>query len=119
MSARLNTLSVLAALLSLGLLSCPSKPEGPGGTADAGSGDCLDDVDCADPNLFFCNQTTLKCEASCRSKNDCTASVRGQFALDYCAGGLGCQCDEGRCVSSLCSSDADSAGQACRNGQCV
>ena len=48
---------------------------------------------------FFCNLATSKCEPGCHVKSDCGAAARGQYALAYCATGLGCQCDEGRCVA--------------------
>lgn len=110
------------ALMSLGLFACggnPSNTDGGAGGGGGSSGDCIEDIDCPDPQLFFCNTTTSKCEPSCRVKEDCSAAVRGEFALDYCNGALGCECDEGKCVGSLCSSDSDCGTQVCRNGACV
>lgn len=110
------------ALTTLGLFACggnPSNTDGGTGGGGGSSGDCIEDIDCPDPQLFFCNTTTSKCEPSCRVKEDCSAAVRGAFALDYCNGALGCECDEGKCVGSLCSSDSDCGSQVCRNGACV
>jgi hypothetical protein len=107
-------------LAMLALTGCPPpKPPGGDGGTDGGEEQCFEDTDCLDPDLFFCNISTSKCEPACRSKDECTAAVRGQYALDYCAGARGCECDEGRCVASLCSADADCGSQVCRNGQCI
>ncbi|MFL5318723.1 MAG: hypothetical protein ACJ790_03635 [Myxococcaceae bacterium] len=116
-------LALLASMAAIGIIAAgcggtKAKPDA-GGGAGGGSDSCLDDTDCPDSNLFFCNQLTSKCEPSCHSKDDCGAAKRGEFALDYCAGNLGCQCDEGKCVASLCSADADCGSQVCRNGACV
>jgi hypothetical protein len=121
---KLNTrLAFLAGLVAAGLLAgCGGdKTNTDGGTkTDAGQSEsCLDDTDCPDTSLFFCNTLTSKCEAACRVKDDCGAAKRGEYALDYCSGNLGCQCDEGKCVASLCSTDADCGSLACRNGSCV
>lgn len=111
---------VLCLLAFLALTACPTptKPMGDGGTG-GNSDECFSKDDCPDPNLYICNMSNSKCEPSCRSKMDCTAAVRGQFALDYCNGARGCECDQGSCVASLCSADADCGSQVCRNGQCV
>lgn len=115
-----NSLWTALALAALALTACgPTNPNPDGGTTDAGTGDCIEDSDCPNPQLFFCNTTTSKCEPSCRSKADCSAAVRGEYALDYCNGSLGCECDEGKCVGSLCSADSDCGSQVCRNGACV
>ena len=96
---------------------------GADGGTDGGGGDggidCFDDTDCPDLTLFVCNTTTSRCEPSCRNQAGCTAAVRGPYALDFCDGGLGCQCDEGACVPARCSSDSDCGSQACRGGACV
>ncbi len=117
-----NRLALLS-MLGMVLVACgpraPTKEDG--GTDGGGGGDCIEDTDCPRPDgrdLYFCNQSTGKCEPSCRSKTDCSDRPAGH-TLDYCGGTLGCQCDEGRCVASLCSSDADCGSQVCRNGQCV
>jgi hypothetical protein len=120
----LHTRTLMIAIAALAFAAgCGTKPppKTDGGTGGgSGSTDCIEDLDCPNAQLFFCNTASAKCEASCRTKADCTAAVRGEFALDYCAKGLGCECDEGKCVGSLCSSDAEcSTGQACRSGQCV
>ncbi len=82
--------------------------------------ECIESTDCIDDELFFCNQTTFTCQPSCRSKADCSAEARGEYALSFCEGNLGCVCDEGTCMASLCSADADCGqGNACRNGTCV
>lgn len=104
----------------LGVFGCGSDPTPPGN--DGGTTteqDCAEDRDCPDEKLFFCNTNTSKCEPACRVKADCGADVRGEYALDYCASGLGCECDEGKCVGSLCSADSDCGSQVCRNGSCV
>ncbi|MDC0707795.1 carboxypeptidase regulatory-like domain-containing protein [Stigmatella sp. ncwal1] len=103
---------------------CASKdPEaffpggGPGDVAPRGP--CTVDEDCPDPALFFCNPATSRCEASCRTQVDCGADRRGQYALGDCdRNPLGCQCDQGKCVASLCSVDAVCGAQVCRNGRC-
>ncbi len=95
----LLTALLMASLATL--VACGgTTPKVDGGTGGGGgsSGQCLDDTDCPDPQLFFCNTTTSMCEPSCRTKDDCGAARRGQYALDFCAGALGCQCDEGKCV---------------------
>lgn len=81
---------------------------------------CFEDKDCPSIQLFFCNTTTSLCEPSCRMKAECTAAVRGIYALPHCDNNpLGCQCDYGRCKGALCSADSDCGTQACRNGVCV
>ncbi len=112
--------TLLFALFALALTTgCPSdKKPTDGGQADSGSG-CYADSDCPDPQLFFCNSATSMCEPSCRTKADCSAATRGMYALDYCNGTLGCQCDEGRCVAGLCGSDSDCGSSVCRDGACV
>lgn len=81
---------------------------------------CTVDQDCPDPALFFCNTAVSRCEAACRTREDCGAARRGAFALPECdTNPLGCQCDQGKCVVSLCSRDADCGAQVCRNGACV
>lgn len=116
---RNGTWGAVFALAALGLLACGGTPSGSDGGTDAGSGDCIEDIDCPDPQLFFCNTTTSQCEPSCRTKEGCSAARRGEHALPFCNGSLGCECDEGKCVASLCSSDADCGTQVCRDGACV
>ncbi|MEW5743321.1 MAG: dickkopf-related protein [Myxococcota bacterium] len=113
--------AVVYALTTLGLLACGGTPTTDGGTGGGGggSGGCIEDIDCPDPQLFFCNTTTSECEPSCRVKEDCSDARRGEHKLPFCSGSLGCECDEGKCVGSLCSSDADCGTQVCRNGACV
>ncbi len=122
-----KTLWAASAFLALSLTACPPamKPDaGPTG-GGTGSTDCVEDSDCPDPQYFFCNTTSSKCEPSCRSASQCNpASVNSgtrptQYALDFCTGSLGCQCDEGKCVGSLCSADSDCGTQVCRSGVCV
>lgn len=86
----------------------------------AGDTPCTVDQDCPDPSLFFCNTAASRCEAACRTREDCSAAKRGPYALAECdSNPLGCQCDSGKCAVSLCSRDADcAAGQACRDGRC-
>jgi hypothetical protein len=107
--------------------ACGSSDPGADGGTDAGTCDprteeceCIEDEQCPGDGLFFCNTSTFTCQPACRTKADCTAAVRGDFALSYCEGNLGCVCDEGTCVASLCSADVDcGANNACRNGSCV
>jgi hypothetical protein len=116
-----HTLWAALALAAFGLLGCGgSNSKADGGGNDSGTQGCLYDEDCPDPQLFGCNTQTSTCEPACRTKDDCGAAKRGQYALDYCANGLGCQCDEGKCVGALCASDTDcGATQVCRSGACV
>lgn len=126
------TLRAALALFAVGsLMACPPPPppcDGGscgGGGGGGSSGDCVEDSDCPDPQFFFCNTVTSQCEPSCRSAQQCNpASVNGgtrpsQYALDFCNGSLGCQCDEGKCVGSLCSADSDCGTLVCRSGACV
>ncbi len=85
-----------------------------------GDAPCTVDQDCPDPSLFFCNTAASRCEAACRTREDCSAAKRGAYALAECdSNPLGCQCDLGKCVVSLCSRDADcGAGLVCRDGRC-
>lgn len=118
-SPRLHLLVALLGASSL-LLACPADPTPPKNDGGTSIEECFEDSQCPDEQLFFCNTSTSKCEPACRSKADCTAAVRGaEFALSYCDQGLGCQCDEGKCVGSLCSADADCGSQVCREGACV
>jgi hypothetical protein len=121
MTVELRRLAVVATLFTAaGFIAACGKP--PAVQPDSGVVDesCLDDTDCPGENLFYCDTIDSTCKPSCRSKADCSADVRGQYALDYCAGNLGCQCDEGSCVASLCSADVDcGATGTCRNGACV
>lgn len=95
------------------------KPDG-GGPADAGALPCFDDLDCPDPQLFYCNVITALCAPACANKAACTAAVRGQYALPHCDNNpLGCQCDEGLCVGAFCTADSECGAQVCRNGVCV
>lgn len=92
-----------------------------GGSGGAGGGgaQCFENMDCPDPQLFYCNTVTSTCQPGCRTRADCTAAVRGQYALVECSGTLGCNCDEGTCVAALCSVDGDCGTQVCRGGRCV
>ena len=114
--------SFLTSAFAMVLMACPpSVPPPDGGTGGGASGGCFDNTDCPDPHLFFCNTTTSECEPACNVKGDCTMATRGaQFDLPYCDGPLGCQCDDGTCVGSLCGSDSDCGSpQVCRSGACV
>ena len=112
--------TLLIALAVVVVTACgPTPTPADGGIVKDGGGGCFDDSECPDPLLFFCNTTTRTCEPSCRSKTDCGAATRKQYALAYCASGLGCECDEGKCVGSLCSADVDCGTQVCRSGVCV
>ena len=116
--AAVNRFGVIAVLAGLACLLTACPPPKP--VTDAGTnpnGDCTDDTDCLDPALFFCDGE--KCQPTCHSKEQCTAAGRGAYPIDYCDVGLGCQCDEGKCVGSLCAADSDCGAQVCRNGTCV
>ncbi|MBL8916264.1 MAG: hypothetical protein JNM17_36525 [Archangium sp.] len=112
--------NTLWASLALALAACPSPPPNKDGGVDGGggTGDCVDDTDCPDSTYFFCNTQTSKCEPSCRTAAQCNTRPM-EYTLDFCQGSLGCQCDEGKCVGSLCSADSDCGSQVCRNGACV
>ncbi|MDP1824529.1 MAG: carboxypeptidase-like regulatory domain-containing protein [Archangium sp.] len=126
-----KTLWAASALLALSLTACPVPPPPcDGGACATGGGggssaECVEDSDCPDPQFFFCNTVTSQCEPSCRSAAQCNpASVNNgvrppAYALDFCTGSLGCQCDEGKCVGSLCSADSDCGSLVCRSGACV
>lgn len=109
-----------ASLALATLMACPPPTPKPDGGTDAGNmgGDCVDDTDCPDSTYFFCNTQSSKCEPSCRTAAQCNTRPM-QYTLDFCQGTLGCQCDEGKCVGSLCSSDSECGTQVCRNGACV
>ncbi|RKH43054.1 Ig-like domain-containing protein, partial [Corallococcus llansteffanensis] len=82
---------------------------------------CTVDQDCADPSLFFCNTALSRCEAACRSDDDCSVKRRGELhAILACESqSLGCRCDASRCVPALCTGDDGcAAGQVCRDGTC-
>ncbi|MBE4749313.1 carboxypeptidase regulatory-like domain-containing protein [Corallococcus sp. ZKHCc1 1396] len=84
-------------------------------------GACTVDQDCADPALFFCNTALSRCEAACRSDDDCSMERRGSHhAILSCESrSLGCRCDASRCVPALCTGDeACEDGQVCRDGAC-
>ncbi len=120
----LNRNALIAALagMAMSLVACgpttPGVDGGGGGTGGGGGADCVEDTDCPDPQFFFCNTVTSQCEPSCRSADQCNNRPT-QYELAFCKGSLGCQCDEGKCVGSLCSSDSDCGTQVCRNGACV
>lgn len=120
-SNRAGTLAGLGLVLVL-LSACPPHSTGTpdGGAPDAGSNSCATDRDCPDPRYFFCNSTTFQCEPSCARREDCNAEHRGVFAIPECDTAPGCQCDEGRCVQALCSSDGEcNEGLVCRDGACA
>jgi hypothetical protein len=106
-------------LVALAATACNTTSQPP---FDGGPQGCLLDTDCPDRVLFYCDTVTAQCLPGCVNREDCSAARRGQYALPECStdgGGLGCQCDEGRCVVSLCSSDAECGALVCRNGACV
>lgn len=120
---RVGILFAIAGLMACGGGGSAGGGSSSGGGSASGGGSggmtCFEDSECPNQQLFSCNTTTSKCEASCRNKADCTAAVRGEYALDYCGGTLGCECDEGRCVAGLCSADSQCGSQVCRDGKCV
>ncbi len=120
-AASFAAISFSLMVVSVGCGGTPSKVDsGTGGGGGSTSMSCVDSQDCPDQRFFECDTSKSQCVPACRSKDDCTAATRGQYALSECAGALGCQCDEGRCNSALCSADSDCGGTpACRNGQCV
>ncbi|WP_147443852.1 carboxypeptidase regulatory-like domain-containing protein [Corallococcus sicarius] len=113
---------LVVACLFACVLGCGSYDSDVPGILD-GRGDeaCTVDQDCADPALFFCNTATSRCEASCRSDDDCSVKRRGELhAILGCESlALGCRCDASRCVPALCTGDdACVAGEVCRDGAC-
>ncbi|RKG82579.1 carboxypeptidase regulatory-like domain-containing protein [Corallococcus terminator] len=112
---------VLALLLACAMGCAMGDSEAPfihGGGPDAA---CTVDQDCADPSLFFCNTALSRCEAACRSDDDCSVRRRGQqhAILDCELQSLGCRCDANRCVPALCTGDdACEEGEVCRDGTC-
>jgi hypothetical protein len=123
MSERTRAWSVVllvAAMAGCGATTPPTPDAGPGDAGDNVA--CTQSYDCPDQVLFFCSRDTHRCEPGCLTREDCSAERRGTHPLAWCStagGGLGCQCDEGLCVPSLCASDADCSGQVCRNGACT
>jgi hypothetical protein len=118
-----NALYAALAFAAMGLVACgpttPGVDGGGGGTGGGGGADCVEDTDCPDPQFFFCNTVTSQCEPSCRTKDQCN-NRPAEYELAFCKGSLGCQCDEGKCVGSLCSADSDcGTTQVCRSGACV
>lgn len=123
---RPSRLALCAVLLCAGVWSgCAARSEAPPGpTSDTPQlpDTCQVDQDCPDPGLFFCDSASARCQAACRSQEDCTADKRGVFHIPECdANPLGCRCDNSRCVQALCSADVECAasGRVCRDGQCV
>lgn len=123
-----KTLWAALALAALSTACSPPPPVKDGGTGGGGGGttECIEDTDCPDPVYFACNTITSTCEPSCRSAAQCNpagGALGGQrpqeYSLDFCGGSLGCQCDDFKCVGSLCSSDSDCGTQVCRSGACV
>jgi hypothetical protein len=82
------------------------------------AGQCVDDRDCPDPKYFFCNTQTSQCEPACVTSVECNMRP-AEFALELCAGPLGCWCDQGTCIAAMCVEDSDCGALACRNGACV
>ncbi|XXF75011.1 carboxypeptidase regulatory-like domain-containing protein [Myxococcaceae bacterium GXIMD 01537] len=116
--------SMLARLLLLvALAGCSAETSLPGTEVPVPTPlpRCTVDQDCPDAALFICNTALSQCEPACRTREDCGAARRGQYALADCeANALGCQCDVNRCVASLCSADADCPkGALCRDGVCA
>lgn len=116
-------LGVLGLLCVGPMLNACASDESPGmgpPLGDSPSTPCTVDQDCPNPELFFCNTVTSLCAPACRTQEDCGAAKRGQYALPECdSNPLGCQCDMGKCVVSLCSRDADCQEPlVCRDGRC-
>lgn len=113
--------AALASMTVLTLSGCPTPSKVDAGVDGGGTDNsCIDAQDCPNTQFFDCDTSKSQCVPACRTKADCSAATRGQYALPECAGALGCQCDEGRCNSALCSADSDCGGTlVCRNGNCV
>ncbi|WP_120583614.1 MULTISPECIES: dickkopf-related protein [Corallococcus] len=111
---------VLALLLACAMGCAMDDANGPIIQGEGPGAACTVDQDCADPSLFFCNTALSRCEAACRSDEDCSVERRGsRYALLACEQSLGCRCDASRCVPALCTGDdACEAGQVCRDGTC-
>ncbi|MCP3100411.1 carboxypeptidase regulatory-like domain-containing protein [Myxococcus sp. K15C18031901] len=115
----LLTGAVWGAALSACADSSADTPFIPGPTPDLGP--CTVDQDCPDAALFICNTALSRCEPACRTREDCGAARRGEYALSFCdTGSLGCQCDMQRCVVAVCATDVEcGVDEVCRNGTCV
>ncbi len=109
----------LIALAALAFATaCGSPPKIPDGGIDGGGMDgCENDSQCGNERFFAC--INLECQPSCRVKADCAKEERKEFALPQCASGLGCECDDFKCVGKFCSADVDCGTQVCRSGACV
>ena len=108
MTVELRRLALFATLFTAaGFIAACGKPEAEEEDAGVPDYSCLDDSDCPGEHPSPTVTPSTPRGAVGRSKTDCSAEVRGQYALDDCVGNLGCQCDEGSCVASLCSADVD------------
>lgn len=96
-------------------LACPPAPMPPPVTPcdqNTETCPCGDDSNCGP--LFFCDPLRAACIAGCTSDDECNTRPT---PLARCEG-MGCWCEFGECVTRQCSSDADCAGQACRDAVC-
>ncbi len=118
----------LLALSALTLMACPAPVTNDGGTGGGGGEDeCGEAADCValkggTAAEWYCNTSTALCEPACRTNENCNPATRESDDLAQCAGALGCVCDEGKCIGSLCSDDSQCSTDGtsvCRSGNCV
>lgn len=106
-------------IVALGFLSCtPPSPPRPACSLAQENCDCVDDRECGDPALFFCDTVNSVCRPTCRTTPECNTRP-AEFAIPRCSGPLGCWCDLGTCVTAQCSDDSECGALSCRSGQCV
>ncbi|MFN7132515.1 MAG: hypothetical protein ACK4N5_10565, partial [Myxococcales bacterium] len=127
-----KSLSAGALALLLGFTVAGCGPDDPGNnpnpTTDAGPCDpndptcveCELDSDCGDEALFTCDLVTQKCKPACTQRAQCQAHPAFDGApVAGCESGLGCVCDERKCVPQACTADTEcGAGQVCKSGKC-
>ena len=114
---------LFAASLSFTLTYCSTPPAnnggGDAGAADTGDNSCVTDSDCGDPKVFLCDAVSGKCQPACTKKEDCGAHpFANGGALEGCGAGLGCNCDERKCVPQACTDDIECGAQICKSGKC-
>ncbi|MFP2909245.1 hypothetical protein ACLESD_30230 [Pyxidicoccus sp. 3LFB2] len=115
-SPRFLPLVGLACALLVAGCGASDSDVGPGipGDTPPNQTTCAVDQDCPDPAFFFCDTAVARCAPACRTREDCGAARRGQYALANCdESPLGCQCDLNQCVPGVCASDADCGSVRC------